>query len=93
MKLMKHLPDGRIVETNALYFDAYSFGDRLLEGLPVKITIDSSGEPQISADWPKGLDKAYWLDKGKKALMEFIEDDDVFCTSAHLDDDDGFIIS
>lgn len=92
MKLMKIVDEDVVVETDALYCDGYSFGDQMLEGLPVKITVNQEGNLQISADWPKGLDAEYWNKTALRCVMNMAEREDTFSTTSTFEDDDGYII-
>jgi hypothetical protein len=88
MKLMKIIDDSTYEEVDELYLDGYGFGDRLLEGLVVKVTLnDEATELQITADWPKGIDPEYWVSQA----LSHIRDIDNLSTSPDLDNDDGFI--
>lgn len=92
MKLMKIVDESTVVETDALYCDGYSFGDRMLEGLPVEITVNQEGNLQISADWPKGLDAEYWKEKALRYVMDMTKQEDNFSTSPTCEDDNGYIL-
>jgi len=88
MKLKKIIDDSTYEEVDELYLDGYGFGDRLLEGLVVKVTLNDEGtELQITADWPKGIDSEYWIPQA----LSHLKDIDNLSTSPDLDDDDGFI--
>lgn len=90
MKLMAYdSPDSDAVhQVDALYLDGYLVGKRHLEGVPIKVTLDASGEDiEISADWPKGLDVAYWSQQAKERALRH----DLFSTTPELYDDDGYI--
>lgn len=88
MKLMRILDDESVEQTDELYLDGYSFGDRMLEGLPVKFTLNQEGKLTASADWPKGMDSAYWEERAVQFAME----QDCFSTGSDLSSDDGFIL-
>ena len=88
MKLMKILDDDTYVAVSELWLDGYGFGDRLLEGLPVKVTLNPEGTLlQVTADWPKGIDVEYWT----PLALSHLKDIDNLSTTAELIDDDGFI--
>jgi hypothetical protein len=87
MKLMKILDNESVVPVSCLYLNGYSFGDRILEDLVVKLTI-VDGKLTAHADWPKGLDADYWAERA----VEFAMDMDVFSSTKALDNDDGFIL-
>lgn len=91
MKLKAYTSDNdeEIAEVEALYFDGYLIGERRLEGLPIKVQINHlADEIVISANWPKGVDGAYWATIAKEFVMEH----DCFSTTPELDNDDGFIL-
>lgn len=88
MKLMKILEDESVVETDALYLDGYGFGDRMLEGLVVKLTLNKDRRVVANANWPKGLDPDYWQERAISHAME----QDTFSTSPMLEDDAGFML-
>lgn len=90
MRLMKYTNEhGTASETvDALYMDGYSFGDRLLEGVPFKLTIEGGVLKAECIDkYDEGINWPYW----EKKCIEFALQDDAFSTSPKLDDDDGFI--
>ena len=87
MKLMRILDDESVEQIDELYLDGYSFGDRMLEGLSVKFTLNQEGKLEATADWPKGMDPEYWSQKAIDFAMEY----DCFSTDADLSNDDGFI--
>lgn len=86
MKLMAYDENDNTREVNELWFDGYEIGERQLEGLPIKVTLNESGI-QASADWPKGVDAKHWT----SVAIDFAQDHDVFATTMELADDDGFI--
>ncbi len=86
-KLMRYDEHDQTHQVEELWFDGYSIAERQLEGLPIKVTIGSGGALEISADWPKGTDAKYWT----KVACDFAQDQDVFSTTAEMNDDDGFI--
>lgn len=88
MKLMRILADDEVEPTDELYLDGYSFGDRMLEGLPVKFTLNQEGKLEATADWPKGMDPEYW----SQQAIDFAMEHDCFSTDAELSHDDGFIL-
>lgn len=75
--------DGRIVKV--AYFDGYSFGDRLLEGVPFKAVV-VDGELRVSFAYPKGKYES-WLNRDKclKEAMEYAKDNDTFFEKPTLD--------
>lgn len=75
-------------EVDALYLDGYGFGDRLLEGVPFKITVEN-GELKASCldKYQKGIQWKYW----EEVCVQHALQDDCFSTTADLDNDDGFI--
>lgn len=88
MKLMQIIDDTTYEEVDELWLDGYSFGDRLLEGLPVKVTLDETGtQLQITADWPKGIASEYWT----SMALSYIRDIDNLSIDSNLIDDNGFI--
>jgi len=88
MKLMKIIDDETFVETDQLWIDGYDVGDRLLEGLPIKITLsDDKQSLQVTAEWPNGIDVGYWTEM----TLSHIKDADCFSLTAELADDAGFI--
>jgi hypothetical protein len=88
MKLMKIIDDETYEEVKELWLDGYDFGERLLEGLPVKVTLNPEGtQLQISASWPKGMDSEYWT----RRALGHLRDTDNLSTVAHPMNDDGFI--
>lgn len=90
MRLLKVVEDETIgeVEVDSLYIDGYDFGDRLLENLLIKITLNQEkNNIVITADWPEGLDEKYWTMKA----MRYCQDMDMFSTNPDLDDYSGFI--
>lgn len=89
MKLMKIIDDAdsTTCPVDALYFDGYSIAERLLEGLPIKITLTPEGNLDAHADWPKGIDGNHWRD----IAIEFALYHDCFSTTPEMKDDDGFI--
>lgn len=76
--------DDHLEEVEELWMDGYQVGERQLEGLPIKITIED-GALTCTADWPKGLDADYWA----KRAAEVARHHDVFSTDASLTNDDG----
>lgn len=80
--------DDHLEAVDALYFDGYHIGERLLEGLPIKVTLDDAGGLQCTADWPKGLEKAHWSARAAEFAAEY----DCFSVDEHLLDDDGVIM-
>jgi hypothetical protein len=88
MKLKRILDDFLYEEVDELYLDGYSFGDRLLEGLLIKVTLNDEGtELQITADWPKGIDPEYWVPQA----LSYIRDVDNLYTDPDLEEENGFI--
>lgn len=90
MKLMAYRLDSDADETyavDALYLDGYMIGDTILEGLPIKIELDETGDLKITADWPKGLNVAFWTKQAK----DYAREADMLSTTPELKDDDGFI--
>lgn len=89
MKLMKYVGDSdETEETTKLFMDGYFFGDRLLEGVPFKITIvNEELKAECLDKYQKGIDWDYW----EKVCVERALQEDVFSTSSDLDDDAGFI--
>ena len=88
MKLMRILDDESVEQTDELFLDGYSFGDRTLEGLPVKFTLNQENELVATADWPKGTQSTYW----SLRAVEFALSHDCFCTGSDLSDDSGFLL-
>ena len=69
--------DGRIVKV--AYFSGYPFGDRLLEGVMFKATIQDDGSMKVevtpeSADYLRGLNAKKWL----KEALEYAQGNDLF---------------
>lgn len=69
--------DGRIVKE--AYFNGYNFGDRLLEGVIFKATIQNDGTMKVevtpaSADYLRGLNAKKWL----KEALEYAQGNDLF---------------
>lgn len=69
--------DGRIVKT--AYFDGYSFGDRLLEGVWFKATIQEDGTLEVepckkSESYLATLNRNYWI----KEALQYAEGNDLF---------------
>lgn len=87
MKLKAYDEHDNIHDADALYFDGYCIGERMLEDLPIKIEIQPNGDLQASADWPKGVDAQHWTE----VAVRFARQHDVFSTTPELDNDDGFI--
>jgi len=76
-------------EVDALYFDGYHVSERLLEGLPIKVTLtDDKSDIIISAAWPMGVDTNYMAAGAKKFALF----NDIFSTTPELDNNDGFIL-
>jgi len=92
MKLMKILDEDTVVETDVLYCDGYNFGDRILEGLPVSITVNQEGNLQVHAEWPKGLDSEYWEEKALTYITDMAEREEGFSSTPDFEDDDGYIL-
>ncbi len=90
MKLMAYTNpynEEETAEVDALWFDGYLIGERLLEGLPIKVTLTKDGSDiKIQADWPKGIAVRYWSQEAK----EFALQHDYFYTTEDLDNDEGF---
>jgi hypothetical protein len=88
-RLMKHIDDsGQTVETDALFMDGYTFADRLLEGVPFRLTI-KNGELQAEClnKYRKGIDWNYW----EQECVRWALQSDVFSTTRELTDSNGFI--
>lgn len=55
---------------NEAYIDGYVFGDRLLEGVMFKITIDENKQFHAKFAWPdgytEGLNETYWCKEAKE---------------------------
>ena len=69
--------DGRVV--NVAYFSGYSFGDRLLEGVMFKATVNDNGSLSVevcdsSKDYMRGLNGNKWI----KEAYEYAAGNDVF---------------
>lgn len=88
MKLMKILDDESVTPVDALYLDGYSFGDRMLEGLSVKFTLNQEGKLEASANWPKGVDANYWSERA----IEYAMETDTLSSEPYTMEDDGFIL-
>lgn len=88
-KLMRYVGDSgdECEEVPALWFDAYALQERIMEGLPVKITI-VEGQVHAEADWPGFIEAAHM----NKLATEFAKNQDVFSATPELVDDDGFIL-
>lgn len=53
------------------WIDGYSIAERLLEGLPICIkTINDGYDIKVSAEWPPGIDKQYWIDFVRASAFE-----------------------
>lgn len=89
MKLAAYDEHDRLHDVDALYFDGYHIAERLLEGLPIRISLDAGGNLVASADWPRGVDGAHWA----REAVEFARDHDVFSTTPAMKDDDGVILT
>ena len=89
MRLMKYLfHSDEVQETDALYMDGYAFGDRLLEGVPFKITImDGELKAECLDKYQPGIDWEHWENTCVRYALNF----EVFSTTQDLNDDDGFI--
>lgn len=89
MKLKAYIDDSEASqEVTELFMDGYSFGDRLLEGVPFHITIvDGSLHAECVDKYDSGINWKYWEDVCQKHAQE----NDIFSTTAKLDDDQGFI--
>ena len=92
MRLMafKYTDDGlHTKEVDALYFDGYYVSERLLEDLPIQVTLtEDRSDILISADWPKGIDADHMAAGAKKFALF----NDIFSTTPELDNDDGYIL-
>lgn len=86
--LKAYTADDTIVDVDALYFDGYAFGERMLEGAVFKVTLEND---DLKVTCETTLPKFY----KEKAILEealaFARDHDVFSTTPDLDNDDGFI--
>jgi hypothetical protein len=88
MRLMQFDENDNEISADALYFDGYSIGERQLEGLPIKVTLNAAGtDIEITANWPRGASKSHWAPIAKQFALQ----NDVFSTTPELDNDDGFI--
>lgn len=89
MRLAKYDETGGVVEVHELFMDGYPVGDRLLEGVPFKLTIkDGKLQAECVNKYTRGIDWAYWE---KECAQYALEAGDVFSTTKELNDDDGFI--
>lgn len=88
MKLMAYDENEKLVSVDALYFDGYHIAERQLEGLLIKVELSHFGQDiEITADWPKSTDAAYWI----KHATVYAATSDSLSTKVDLSDDGGFI--
>lgn len=71
--------DGR--ETDTAYIDAYSFGDRLLEGVMVRVSITEDKHLELqfvesAKEYVQGLNQKYWLREATAYVLQVIEKED-----------------
>lgn len=83
--------DGRT--TKEAYIDGYAFGDRLLEGVPFKITVKSDGTLAASlvnpnGGYEKGLNRRKW----EKDAKDYAKDCDMFFANADLSGEDLLLV-
>lgn len=78
-----------VEDVDALYFDGYGFGDQQLEGVVIKLTLNSSGQPviDIATGLPRGVSKA----DVKRDALDYALGLDVFSVTPALEDDDGVL--
>ena len=84
MKLVAFNKNGKSYEVKKAYFDGYSVGDRLLEGVIFEITIVKG---KIKARAVPGIDANYFADLNEKKWIKDIEDaitSDSFISGAGL---------
>ena len=87
----KPIPDSGCGHIDYVLFDGYNFGDRMLESVMFKASIDENDKVVVSTkeDWTKdnylcGLDVEHWLELAR----EYVEDLDVaMCPSCQHDID------
>lgn len=71
-------------EVDCCYFDGYHIAERILEGVPIKITLsEDKSEIIATGDYYSGIDKAYY----NKLAVESISQADVLQSSKAMDDD------
>lgn len=94
LRLMAYFDDTHgesIKEVNALYFDGYRVSEKILEGLPIKVTIEN-GKLVVSADWPSWVNSEHMISDALEYITSTaIPMVDDFSTTPELDNADGFI--
>lgn len=98
MKLMRYQSESAVdtEEVEALYMDGRSFGGRLLEGVPFKLTINADGQLEAACvyTYSHGINLDYWEKlcvEYARRCVEYALKADSLSSSIDLDDDDGFI--
>lgn len=90
MKLMRYTNEEGTTfeEVSVLYMNGYDFGDRLLEDVPFKITIeDGKLKAECQDKYDPGINWPYW----EKKCAEVAQHIDCLSVSSLLTDDDGYV--
>jgi len=84
--------DGALIEqVECAYLDGYAIGDRVLEGVAIKVTVTPRGKFKCEwlacdQDYVQTLNASYWLKLARESCIE--DDDGEFYSDASLDEPD-----